>query len=48
MADKNSIFYDIDANATADKLKKGANVNDVIKFIQKRADCVAKYEKQGF
>lgn len=44
MADKNSIFYDIDAKAIADKLKKGANVNDVIKFIQKRADCVAKYE----
>ena len=44
MTNKNNFFYDFDAKVIADKLKKGANVDDEIKFVQKQSDCVAKYQ----
>ena len=44
MTNKQIFFGDIDAKVIADKLKKGQNINEVMKFIQKKADCVTKYE----
>ena len=40
MTNKNNFFYDFDAKGIADKLKKGANVDDEIK---KSADKTQSY-----
>ena len=45
-------FCDLDAIEIVDKLQKGLNINDVLKFVHKVSDCVTKYKfangKTGF
>ena len=44
MTNKKISFYDLYANGIIAKLKKGQNVNNVMKFIETKTDCVDKYE----
>ena len=44
MTNKNSFFYDLDASGIVDQSKKGLNINEFMKFIQHKTDCVAQYE----
>ena len=52
MADKNISFYDLDAIGIVDKLQKGLNINDVLKLVRKKSNCVTQYAfangKTGF
>ncbi len=45
-------FCDLDAIGIVDRLQKGLNINDVLKFVQRKSDCVTKYQfangKTGF
>ena len=44
MTNANSFFYDLESSRTVDRLKKGVNINNLIKFIKQKSDCVAQYE----
>lgn len=44
MANKNNLFYELDATTVADKLKKGKNINNIMKYLESKSDCVTKYE----
>ena len=44
MTNANSFFYDLESSRTVDRLKKGVNINNLIKFIKQKSDCVTQYE----
>ena len=44
MANKNNLFYELDATTVADRLKKGQNINNIMKYLESKSDCVTKYE----
>ena len=44
MTNKNISFYDLQTSGVIDKLKNGKTIDDVLKFVQRKSDCVAKYE----